>query len=338
MAAPLLLAALGYGIYNKYQKEKVLEDAMKDPTKTFGQKLSAVLETNPEMRDWPMVQRMMESNNAVEAQLMQEETTRKKALWDETFKQVPAQSQEAFLRANPEEAAAFAPERYKVLTAKDKDAADLKLWTDKAGITDQFTDENRIQQQVVTQQNAAYSAGLQRETAAINRQAELDAKIAAGEPITQADKDAAALALEATKQKQKLKITGDAKAAEEAQQFDSTTTEKARLVQDLIDTRNAYTENMVSGPEEVQQYETKRRALITMEALAASGGKAEPNPSVIARLEEKYPPLGTINIRNKTAGMTEELRSINSARLAKGFKPLKLKALEADLPAGFEVD
>lgn len=315
MAAPLLLAALGYGIYNKYQKEKVLEDAMKDPTKTFGQKLSAVLETNPEMRDWPMVQRMMVSNDAVEAQLMQEETARKKALWDETFKQVPAQSQEAFLRANPEEAAAFAPERYKVLAAKDKDAADLKLWTDKAGITDQFNDENRIQDTAATMAEQANSAALQRQTSLIQFNREND-------PAYLQQKQDKALALEEAKQTQKFNTERQLTSEADTRESQALTSGMENYMTLYEDSRTR-AESGLRTNDDLSKLQALHTQLRNDWAREQTPGTNEPNESLYERFDTIIPPP----TRNTAFEATGTLTGKEAVRIRKeGFRSIKGRA------------
>jgi len=168
MAFPLILAALGYGIYDRQRREAEMATAMSDPTRPFNEKLNAYINANPGELYRDDVQNMMKYGD----EYMKRQTEERQALEADAYRTRMAtlseEEQNKLLRADPDTAARAGFEaRSKALSALDIQEAKNREWDRQLGKTDEVNDENRLQDQTVTQQNAAYQAGLSRET---NRQ------------------------------------------------------------------------------------------------------------------------------------------------------------------------
>lgn len=315
MAFPIALALLGYGIYNKKQKEAELQEALSDTTKTPAQRIDALIQANPMMAADPRIQAMQAGIAKNDELVTAAEETRKKALWDETWKNVPAVSQEAFIRANPEEAAKYAPERTKAIMEKDKNAADLKLWTDKAGITDKFGDENRIQDTAATMAEQANSAALQRQTSLIQFNREND-------PAYLQQKKDEALALEAAKQTQKYNTERQLTSEADKRESQALTSGMENYMTLYEDSRTRAEAGLRTN-DDLSKLQSLHTQLRNDWAREQTPGTSEPNESLYERFDAIIPPP----TRNTAFEDTSTLTGKETVRIRKeGFRSVKGRA------------
>lgn len=320
MALPILLAALGYGIYDRQKREAELEAELAKPDGTFMGKLDAYIKANPGELYRDDVQNMLRYGVAEqerERARVQEQTVNN---FKEFYDAATPEEQAKLAKQKPDLLKAVYPEVYANVQDTNKREADFADFSRELIAKDEDEDTDRIQAQQITQQNAAYSASLQRETEAINRQAELDAKIALGIPITQAEKDQAALQKAEATQRQELAITGEAKAAEDA-----------KLQQSYADDLLEYKTLMEAGAGAFDpRANTLAKNLQTKKAKMLAGGKTTETDEATARRIIPEPSLF-----KTTSALTATLDSELNDLAVKGFKP-RIKAPKFDPTAAYE--